>query len=79
MSWGLCINGENFYMCRKKQKTDNVPMSNYVVSGEHNGQLVELPSNVEKIRLETDNKNLFYRAYGAFKNPDTKLILSAPG
>ena len=29
MSWGLCINGENFYMCKKKAKTDNVPMSTF--------------------------------------------------
>lgn len=67
-------------MCRRKQKTDNVPMSTFAVSGDHeDGKIVDLPSNVEKIRLETDNKNLFYRAYGAFKNPETKLILSAPG
>ena len=67
-------------MCRRKQKTDNVPMSTFAVSGDHeDGKIVDLPSNVEKIRLETDNKNLFYRAYGSFKNPETKLILSAPG
>ena len=67
-------------MCRRKQKTDNVPMSTFAVSGNHeDGKIVELPTNVEKIRLETDNKNLFYRAYGTFKNPDTQLILSAPG
>lgn len=68
-------------MCfKKKQKTDNVPMSTFVVSGDHDdGKIVDLPSNVNKIRLETDNKNLVYRAFGSFKNPDTKLILSAPG
>ena len=66
-------------MCFKK-KTDNVPMTTFAVTGDHeDGKIVNLPSNVGKIRLETDNKNLFYRAYGAFKNPDTKLILSAPG
>ena len=67
-------------MCKKKAKTDNVPMSTFVVSGNHeDGKIVDLPTNVDKIRLETDNKNLFYRAYGAFKNPETKLILAAPG
>lgn len=66
-------------MCFKK-KTDNIATTTFVVNGDHEeGKITNLPSNVGKIRLETDNKNLFYRAYGLIKNPDTKFILSAPG
>lgn len=64
----------------KKTQNDSMKTSNFVVNGaQEDGVVLELPHNVAKIRLETDNKNLFYRAYGTFDDPDTQLVLSAPG
>lgn len=62
-------------MCfKKKAYTESVLLAN----SDAKAELVKFGPSVSKIRLENDNKQLFYRIHLEAKCPDVKLIVNSP-
>lgn len=58
----------------------NKPVETFLVDPKSMGKddVLRLPENVRKIRLENSNDRLFYRVYGDIREPDAQIIISDP-
>ena len=56
----------------------NKPLETFLVdpSKMKQDEVLRLPENARKIRLENSNDRLFYRVYGDIKQPDAQIIVS---